>query len=215
MVASIIGVFSVMTLQDVISLAATGELKNLAIKTDVPTVLDYINLGMIELYKRFPLNIAEYTFTRTLTDTLYTLPTDCMWVLSAYGPAEINQKVQFVELPINDENTPYSVYTVSWNKLQVGPSVATGYVNLIYSANAPHYTSADLAKPIDLPDQFIEPLLNYVGYRGHGAMNGNIQAESNTHYQRFELGCKRILKEGMYDQNSLHTNNRITTRGFV
>jgi len=206
-----------MLLNQIIQLASTGELRNLSVKDDTATVLDYVNLGVIELYKRFPLNVGEYVFERTLASDIYTLPNDCMWLMEAYGPVtafgSTIPKIQ--ELPINDPTLGYSINTISWNKIQVGPQIATGMISIIYAVTAPQYTIDDLNTEVALPEQFIEPLLNYIGYRGHGALDGNIQAESNTHYQRFERGCERIRKEGMYTRDTVDMDNRIIDRGFV
>ena len=204
-----------MLVSDVIQLAKTGELRSLAVKDDDQIVLDYLNLGIIELYKRFPLNIEEYVFERVLTTNLYTLPNNVMWLIEAYGPVEVNGVVKYKELPINKEGTVAGLNTISYNKVQVGSKVATGVISVIYQSTAPKYTINDLNTEIALTDQFIEPLLNYIGYRAHGAINGSIQAETSTHYNRFELSCSKIRKEGMITNNSLDMDNRIYKRGFV
>ena len=46
-----------MTVQQIIDMAKAGELKNLVLDTD--TILAALNLGIIELYKRFPLRVEE------------------------------------------------------------------------------------------------------------------------------------------------------------
>ena len=48
-----------------------------------------------------------------------------------------------------------------------------------------------------------------------GSVNGNIQAESNTHYQRFELSVNRLKKEGMFSNAGVMMKNRISDRGFM
>lgn len=204
-----------MLVRDVIELAKTGELSNLSVKDNNQTVLDYLNLGVLELYKRFPLNIDEYVFQRVLTSSVYTLPSNFMWLIEAYGPVDVDGKVEYKELPVNKENTLVGINTIGYNKVQVAPKVTTGYVSVIYQGSPHTYTLKDINTPIALTDQFIEPLLHYIGYRGHGAINGNIQAENSTHYNRFEKSCNKIRREGMITHNSIDMDSRIVERGFV
>ena len=46
-----------MTVRQVIDLARGRELRQLAVKDDITTLLGYYNMGVIELYKRFPLKV--------------------------------------------------------------------------------------------------------------------------------------------------------------
>lgn len=204
-----------MVIQDVIDLAASGELRSLALKDDNAAVLGYINLGMVELYKRFPLMTDEYLFDRIIGTDIYTLPADVMWVVSAYGTIIKDNRLELSELGINEEENPYSINTISWNQIQVNHGIAAGSASIIYSAAPPLYSVANLTDAIDLPIQFIEPLLHYVGYRAHGSLDGNIQAENSTHYQRFELSCSRIKTQGMYTSDDMNMDKRIINRGFV
>ena len=49
---------------------------------------------------------------------------------------------------------------------------------------------------VALPTVLLEPLLHYIGYRAHGAVNGSIQAENSTHYTRYEAACNKVLEMG-------------------
>ena len=71
------------------------------------------------------------------------------------------------------------------------------------------YKNATLPVPL----QLTEALLHYIGYRAHGAMNGSIEAETNTHYQRFEASCQRAIAQGMYTSDSLEMHRDM--KGFV
>lgn len=204
-----------MLIQDVINLAKNGELRNLALKDDVEAVLGYINLGMVEMYKRFPLNVDELIIPHVVGAPVYTMPDNYMWVVSAYGSIIKDNVIELSELAINEEDNEYSVNTVSWNQVQLSSGIATGDVSIVYVAAPTVYTEEDLGSHIGLPPQMIEPLLHFVGYRGHGSVDGNIQAEHNTHYQRFEASCKRIKMEGMLSTDDVSMSKRIVDRGFA
>ena len=214
-----------MTVREVLDMARFGELRNLKLgDSEEAAIVSYINLGLIELYKRFPLSIKETILE--LGNTLgneYTLPEDCMWLISAYGEVPENQsKFRTYELSINDENDPLSINTVGWNKVQIPVTAAGAYVSLIYAASPDstervtydengYYKDENIALPV----QLIEPLLFYIGYRAHGAMDGNIQSESNTHYMRFDKSCEKIKTEGMFTNDDMNMRYRVSERGFV
>lgn len=202
-------------------MAKAGELKNLVLDTD--TILAALNLGIIELYKRFPLRVEEAIVTlgnkeyykMDGTDPDVDMPTDApyMWIVRAYGEVPMDCDVSVNELPINDEDNLLSINTVNWCTIQVPASIDNETISLIYVAAPVLLTAGDLNKTLPIPPQLYEALLHYVGYRAHGALDGNIQAENSTHYQRFEASCQRAKESGMYTTDSMEMNRDM--KGFV
>ena len=202
-------------------MAKAGELKNLVLDTD--TILAALNLGIIELYKRFPLRVEEAIVTlgnkeyykMDGTDPDVDMPTDApyMWIVRAYGEVPMGCDVSVNELPINDEDNLLSINTVNWCTIQVPASIDNETISLIYVAAPVLLTAGDLNKTLPIPPQLYEALLHYVGYRAHGALDGNIQAENSTHYQRFEASCQRAKESGMYTTDSMEMNRDM--KGFV
>jgi len=192
-----------MTVNKVIDLAVKGELKKLAVKDDIDSVISFINLGMIELYKRFPLDTEEVIIElgrattgsdpyEMISNTIYKLPGDMMYISAAY-------EEDGSEIPINKEDNPLSIMTISWNKIQVPVATEGAFISIIYVKEPTllENTTEGLASDIELPVQLVEALLHYIGYRGHGSIDGNIQAENNTHYQRFEASVQRAKTLGV------------------
>lgn len=204
-----------MTVQNVIDLARNGELKNIAVRDDVSAVLGFINLGMIELYKRFPIKTEEHIIELQDGVDVYTMPDDFMWIVAAYDEVDEDSEAYVKVMPINEEDNPLSLNTIAWNKVQLPVSILNAYISVIYVAAPPVFTEADLAEELPLPPQMVEALLHYIGYRGHGSVDGNIQAENSTHYQRFEASCQRIRQEGMITPDDLNMDGRLGDRGFV
>lgn len=204
-----------MTIEEVIELARQGELQSLSVKDKTDAILGYINLGMLALYDRFPLKTEEYIFERTLLTDIYDLPPDNLRIVSAYGTIIKDNKPMLAELAINEENNPYSINAISWDKIQVSNGITTGAVSLVYVASPRTYTVDDLADTIDLPPQFIEALLHFIGYRAHGAVTGKAQDEYNVHWQRFENKCKELLSQGRYTSDDVAMTERLNSRGFV
>jgi len=209
-----------MTVEKVIDLAVKGELKKLAVKDDTDSIISFINLGMIELYKRFPLDTEEVIIElgrvtdnndsyERISDTVYKLPNDLMYISAAY-------EEDGTEISINKEDDPLSIMTISWNKIQVPVATSGAYISVIY-VKEPELivnTPATLAEDIELPVQLVEALLHYIGYRGHGSIDGNIQAENNTHYQRFEASVQRAKTLGVMTADGPLSRN-VQEKGWV
>lgn len=207
-----------MLISQVIDQARSGELSNLTdtIFTDT-RVLSYINLGTIELYKRFQLRSAEAIITMEDMSTLYTLDgndtrvsmdanaMDIMAIQEAYDESGAN-------LSINVENDELGIMTPTFNQVQI-PNPAEGErIGVIYTAG-PLWVTA-VTDTLALPISLLEALLHYIGYRAHGSVNGNVDAENNTHYQRFEASVARAKLLGLVTQDQIAERD-VNNKGFL
>jgi len=218
-----------MTANEVLTLAKAGELLQLspAIKDSNDVLIGYLNLGMIELYKRFMLRTDEAIITLVDGKTIYKLDgTDAdvamdgsmLYLIAAYGDGTdmSDYSTDDVRLPINEEDNLLSINTVSYNEVQVPLITPGAFISLIYVVKPDKVTALTLDAELDMPDQFVEPLLHYLGYRAHGSMDGNIQTESNTHYMRFEASCNRLKELGVgITPDDISMRNRLFDKGFV
>lgn len=204
-----------MTIRDVVTLAQQGELSQLSVKDRVETIIGYINLGMIELYKRFPVDTAEWLLELEDGVSEYMIPSDCMYLVAAYGEVSKASDDMVNRLNINTEDDPLSINTIGWNKIQVPISALGAMISLVYVKQPAILTMEDLDSQVSLPMQMIEALLHYVGYRGHAAQSGDIQAEHITHYTRFEESCKKVDLLGVYTRDDMVMLDRVQMKGFV
>jgi hypothetical protein len=209
-----------MRVDDLIQMAQNSELRTLAVAQDEKVIIGYINLGLVELYKRFPVETKEVLITLEGDSEIYILPEDCMYLIAAYGEVPEYTDILVNELPVNEEDNPLSINTVAWNKIQVPASIEGQVISLIYAASPElirydEETGAHNYQDIPLPASLLEALLHYIGYRAHAAVDGNIQAENNTHYTRFEASCSRIESLGTFTRDDLCMSNRVSDRGFV
>lgn len=205
-----------MTIQEIINMAKGSELRNL--KVDDASVLSYINLAMIELYKRFPISTAEGQIEKVMGQDVYDIPAEWgyMWIIGAWGTIIVDNRLEPAQLRINEEDSPYSLNTFSWNKVQINEGVADGIVSIIYVKAPTMYGEADMASHIAVPPQFTEALLHYIGYRAYSTLDDiGEQGGSNAHYARFEASCNRIKMEGMYNSDDMDLSARLFSRGFV
>jgi hypothetical protein len=200
-----------------IALLKEGELKQLAVKDDVDAVTGYINLGILEIHKRFNLWQEEAKITMLEGVTRYALDGidpnvgidltdhDVVMVDEAYTPAGDL-------LSLNDEKDPYGIFTPKPHVIEVLVPIITGDVSIIYRAS-PKFLVHE-TQTIPLPPQFLEALFNYVGWRGHGSVKGDIKSENNTHYMRFEQSIKIIKENGLVAADDM-ASNKFEDRGFV
>lgn len=205
-----------MTVQEAINLAKYGELNTLAIKDNTEAVLGYLNLGILELYKRFPLKVEEHLIELIDGITIYDMPNDFMWIASAYQEVDETPFGDEVEpIPINKEDDPLSVNTVGWKQVQV-PTVTTGgFISIIYVAKPTWNTTDDLDNTIDVPPQMIDMLLDYIAYKAHSSVDSTVNSEDSVHYQRFEAGYTKILRLGMFNTDDMNMDSRVEDKGFV
>ena len=204
-----------MTVGQIIDLAKNGELNGLNVGSKPEVLVGYMNLGVLELYKRFQLKVEEYVIELQNNVDIYTMPTNYMWMLAAYGEVPIDSVENVNILPINEEDNPLSINTVGWNKVQVPVSVGGAYISIIYVASPSTYTVNELNVEVDIPAQMIEALLAYMGYRANSAIDTGVQTEDSIYYQRFEASCEKLRQFGMFNSDDMFMNKRIALRGFV
>ena len=58
-------------------------------------------------------------------------------------------------------------------------------------------------------------MLNYSAYKAHVTTSGGMQDENNTYYMRYEASCKQLINSGMWGNNEIEANNKLTDNGFV
>ena len=215
-----------MTIQEAIDMAKRGKLKNSNIVNNDDAILDTLNLGLVELYKRFPLRVdeaiitlrdgkTEYKMDGTDVDVSMPDNSQFMWIVAAYqevtDEVEVN-KVLTVQIPVNEEENPLSIQTVAWNTIQI-PTVNDGaYVSLIYTAAPDLLTASDLTAALPLPPQMLEPLMEYMCYQANSTLDAEV--DTDKYYQRFEASCSRIELRGMTTSDDLDMSDR-QLKGFV
>lgn len=204
-----------MTVRQVIDLAKASELTGLPAASKDETVLGFINLGVLELYKRFTLSVEEWIIALEDGQSYYTAPEDFMWIIAAYGEVGMDSVQEVNVLPVNEEDNPLSINTVGWNKVQVPLSVTGAYVSIIYAATPEVYSVTDMDKTVNIPPQMIEALLAYIGWRANSTIDTGIQTEDTVWYNRFESSCSRLEVKGFINANDVVMTNRLNMRGFV
>ena len=208
-----------MRLQDVFDILKNTELKQIIIGEDDQKVLDLLNLALIEVYGKFNILQEEQIIEIVPGKTRYRLQDNSQRVLQVYvrnlkdHPLLGND--EFMEVPINDINCDDSVFTPQPYVLHV-PNPDDGKIYSVMRTVVPPYITKDNIGKVDMliPPQYIEPIVNYVAYRGYKSMNGDERSEIGSHYRAYMNSCNEVYRKGM-NNYSILTNTKLTERGYA
>lgn len=233
-----------MVLSKFLQYLTNGELSQLSVgnvitnENIIHKMISGINLGMTELYKRFPIKlnklelhlqsaINEYWIHSTKAYSNYdpldpSLDPLDFYVHDLWEPFIDN--IIRIELIYDEQNEPLvmnqpgnldSINTIHHNKLWV-PKPEDGVIlNIEYRASAPFISLDEDPDTIevDIPPAFTEALINYVAYRTFAAINMN-SAEAVNYYSKFEAACALINNLGLWHKDII-TNERLENAGWV
>lgn len=227
-----------MKLKDLINILRYGELTNISWDNEsrIPQVIAQINLGLLNLYSKFPIleksiAIAQYPhisiynltsqYARTNTESTetykYILDTqldpfkdDILQITAATD--EFGRSI-----PLNDDNAPNSWFLPAYNQLQIPNATLDETAFLIYRAK-PEYIdpeTKDLDIEVFMPQYLVDPLVNYVAYKifiGMGGENAQIAA---IYQQLYEKQCMDIANSNLLNNSNSVTNIKPLIGGYV
>jgi len=226
-----------MKVSEYIDYLATGECSKLAISsvgdmsanpspapTAVQTVnqnkfINYVNLANLALHKRFHLLVKTYEMDNPFDGEEYTLPANFLSPIYAYYASD------FVQVPIKDDSVKLvqdvdqhvSILIPEPFKIVIKGTDAetpTRTQILLKYAAAPTKAKTTYAD-LKINEVYTEALLNYSAYKAHVTTSGGMQDENNTYYMRYEASCKQLINSGMWGNNEIELNTKLTDNGFV
>ena len=187
------------------SLLNLGE--DLENEKNLAKLVSGINLGVLELYKKFSIKVDTEVILVEDGVFEYSLPEDCLKVLKVFNAND-------EELPLNNEYADNSAYIIGFNTIKIKSTNIGSQFTVEYRATP---TKLDLTDEgtgvIELPQVFIEALLNYVAYRGFAAINMN-SAEAVNYYAKFLASCAMIDNYGLWDTDSVD-NTKLQDAGWL
>jgi len=192
-----------MILADIFEQLSHGEFRSTALggsqasgimEKDYPKVIPFINLGLTELYKRFPIKSKtvlidqleqvstyylhpDYAQTNTSsTKTKYIRDSSFDPFVSADDVLKIEAVYdeKGVEYYLNDPKQVHSVFTPSSNSIQIPFNESGNTMEVKYRANHPTLTAEGesvLEQEVELPMGYMEALLNYIAGRNRCQYN--------------------------------------------
>ena len=188
----------------------TLQLANIAI------LISYLNEANLEVHKHFGLIQKELVLSNVTNNSIHSVPVDFLYAVSA----EFNDGT---EVAINNERTNFTD-KVDYNVSLLFPSpfkilvkgtdiLKRDDISVVYVSIPPAITLT--TQFIDLPQVYNEALYNYVAYKAHASLKGDMKEENNTYYLRYRESLKNIRLLGMTNSDNLDSNVKLTDRGFV
>ena len=219
--------------QTALSDIGTADSRNSSQQLNLDTLVGFVNQGVLELHKRFPIKISvmdERVSSPTEMDDPLVLPDTALELVSitvddtTYVPnAELGPFG--VTVPLDNYDIEYKyrtdvykgiyVKTVAVNSYAVLGNVPTTGVKLYFRyKDSP--TELRYASKLPLPVMYHEALMNYVAYRGYSTIQSVTPiGDTGLNYKKkFEDSCLRIEQntDTLYEWAN---PRRLVERGFV
>lgn len=195
-----------MKLQEVMALIQV-RCPNVSVSDNEDAIINFINLGVAELYRRFNLKIKSETIVTTNDLALYTLRNDDVeLVLYVYDKTGRELRQSDV---INSMDYDYKILNYRSILLR---HPHEGYIYVVYKASP--IKLRDMDDEIDLPSTMLDALLTYVSYVLVGTINSDQKNESSMFYQMFTRQCDEMVNQG-YKISLNSETAAIQAKGFA
>lgn len=222
-----------MKVSQFLSIVRDSELSNLSSNSFTDDkLINFMNLGIIELSKRFRLATKVETIQTSMYTHIYTLRysdvINILDIIDSKGKSLIPQRTS------DSENYDYKlmsnnsfllkrkfdyVDSITHTKVKGGELEDLQEVQapdlslvVVYSAIADLITDKEDDLPI--PELFIEVLMSYVGYKAHRTLGVNGQNDSSEKWKVFEYCCS-LVTNSSFAGNDTILGNSVQSKGFV
>ena len=218
-----------MYVSDYLSHIVKGEVKQLYVsdigttspntvqQANIDTLISYLNEANLELHKHFGLLQKELVLTDVTNNSLHNVPLDFLYAVSAQydDGTEVsinNERANYVDKV--DENVSI-LFPAPFKILVKGTDVSLKRDDISIVYVAVPVTVTKTTDFIDLPQVYNEAIYNYMAYKAHVSVKGDMKEENNTYYLRYQESLKNIRLLGMVNSDNLDSNVKLTDRGFV
>ena len=219
-----------MKVSQLISMIRSCELSNLSeTKFTDARILHFINLAILELSKRFNIEVrAESIKTSPYTNVYSLRSKDIIGIVEIYDEEGRELRPQTI---MGEESYDYRMInnftfmlkrkadytsTIEYNSIGIEQMQEIEFPNseliVVYSA------LSDLIETVDdeltVPTVFVDPIAAYVGYKAMTSLNANEQGETNISLAKYENSCK-TLEKSAYNGGEVVLSKNVDMRGFV
>lgn len=218
-----------MYVSDYLSHIVKGEVKQLYVsdigttspntvqQANIDTLISYLNEANLELHKHFGLLQKELVLTDVTNNSLHNVPLDFLYAVSAQydDGTEVsinNERANYVDKV--DENVSI-LFPAPFKILVKGTDVTLKRDDISVVYVAVPATVSKTTDFIDLPQVYNEAIYNYMAYKAHVSVKGDMKEENNTYYLRYQESLRNIRLLGMVNSDNLDSNVKLTDRGFV
>lgn len=209
-------VFDQLTYGELAQLSLSGKELGALPSSSYPAVVSFINLGLTELHKRFPIRLLTATIQQYASIPTYYLSTQystnggsaepIKYLLDTAGDPFENTvfKIETVRDPdnvvytLNVVSDTAAVMTPEYNAVTMPNPVDDTLITVEYRSGHKRILLADLdpeAYELRLPRALLNPLVLFVASRAYSSrptLEGN--NESQVHLAKFEAACAKITE---------------------
>ena len=234
-----------MNVSDLFTKLSYGELSNISMaingsggimEQDQPKIVNYANEALVRLYSKFNLrendvliemveHITNYHLLSRFAETKYDpnvepypyikdLPLepfadDVIKILSVFDSCG-NQ------LPLNDSECSYSVFTPQANVLQVPQPVTGVALSVHYQASHPTLSESRQDEEIQLPLVLEGALTSFIAYKVYSHMNTQeATAKAQEHFATYQSIVDSVIESDTASTSVSVSNSRFHKRGWI
>lgn len=226
-----------MLLREIFDLLAFGEVAHTSIGGDAENetipeskylqIVPAINAALDALHSRFELRFNNVLVQQKEGIDTYTIDSknNDDYLISAENKLYVNDLIRIDRIMdscgesvyINNERERSSVVLPTYNSIEF-PTVVDGDIyNVIYHAKHPKILSTGsdvLDQTVDLPADFLDAFLAYIGYRVYKNRKSlTSESPSNNYYSIYQAECARL--EGKNPINTHASNDIVRDAGWV
>lgn len=233
-----------MTLIDCLQQLSWGELSNLSwgndgkgsIRSDkVPVIVNFINEALLRLYSKFALRKAVLFVELTENRTQYHLSskhaytntnsTEEKFIRDTEENPYKDDLIKIMEvwsnthckLPLNNHSEYWSVFTPSFDMLQIPHPICGVVLSVVYQARHPvldFYSCPE--KEINIPISLESALKAYVAYLVYSGMNTQeAVANSQKYLAQYDAIIRDTIEQDIVSSSYSQTNIKFNERGWV
>lgn len=210
-----------MRVSELIDLSKRTVFKQMSISTS--DILANINLALLELYKDFSVNDKEQTLVLDSSIHVYSLNPDVMTITAVYtsekylkdgdGQPLNNTSNKVVEISLNNDKDPNSLLTPTANTCMVTYPTTGQIISIIYRAGSVSIEEDELDEVLPISQQYVEPLLMYLGYLGRMSINP-ASNDTAAFLQKYRSSVASINHLGIINKEH-NTNTKLYDKGFI
>ena len=198
-------------------------------------VLAHVNLGLIDLFTKFPLKMKAITVQQfdevstyyldreyAVSNTVSTRPYKYIIDSTAFPFENTVLKIECIQdeagefLPFNQSNVANNITNPSYNSIQIASPSSDNAIGVTYRASHT-ILSADNLYPaqinVDMPLSLMKPLLLFVAHRAYATINEGI-TDSNNYLVKYEQACAEITKLNLINTNKM-LNKKLENNGWA
>lgn len=229
-------VFEYLTYGELAALSLGGIESNGISTLDQPRIINNINLALIELYTKFPLKTSQVNLQLYEHIALYTLHTDYAQTndvsTELYKYINDSDENPFTndiliidnvfneagdEYPINEGKEEFSVFTPSYNTLQVPFSQDDNTLDIMYRASPPLLTTTGVDPTttwVPIPYQLLSCLIAYTLHKIHSVIGSGESNQAGMYFNKYKEAVALVQHTGLIIiENNL--NEKLDNGGWV